>query len=157
MSATDAKRRMRKRGRKSEHSYLGIPHYIVRSGEFGRLDAWSVKLLIELAGNYNGKNNGDLSAAFKVLRARGWRSPGTLNATIKRLLAARWIIHTRKGGRNLCALYAITWWPIDYCEGKWQEIAAETTARYSWKTETVVGIRTNLVGSRTNDDPECAP
>lgn len=155
--ASEAKRRFQKRSRKSEHSYLGIPHYIVRSPEFGALEPWSVKLLIELAGNYNGKNNGDLSAAFSVLKSRGWRSPGTLNGALKRLLAAGWITYTRHGGRNRCALYAVTWWPIDHCEGKFLEVRGETVARHSWKIDSVVGSRTNVVGSRTNGPLEDAP
>lgn len=149
--ANEAKQRYRKRGRGSEHSYLGIPHYILRSPEFGRLEPWALKLLIELSGNYNGKNNGDLSAAFSVLKARGWRSAGTLNSAVKRLLSGGWLTYTRHGGRNRCALFAVTWWPIDYCEGKHLEVRAETVARHSWKTESVVGTRTNVVSRRTND------
>lgn len=149
--ANDAKRRRRQKGRGGDHSYLGIPHYIVRSPEFGALEPWSLKLLIELAGNYNGKNNGDLSAAYSVLKARGWRSAGTLNAAIKRLVQGGWITYTRYGGRNRCALFALTWWPIDYCEGKWLEVRAETVPRHSWKTDSVVGRRTNVVGRRTNE------
>jgi len=152
--ANDDKRRRRQKGRRAEHSFLGIPHYIVRSPEFGQLEPWPLKLLIELAGNYNGKNNGDLSAAYSVLSARGWNSAGTLNAAIKSLVKHGWITYTRHGGRNRCALFAVTWWPIDYCEGKWLEVRAETTARHSWKTDSVVGRRTNVVGRRTNEGAE---
>jgi hypothetical protein len=155
--ATDTTRRRRQKGRAGDHSYLGIPHYILRSPEFGALEPWSLKLLIELAGNYNGKNNGDLSAAYSVLRVRGWRSAGTLNNAIKSLVAGRWIVYARHGGRNRCALFALTWWPIDCCEGKWLELRAETVARHSWKTDSVVSSRTNVVSRRTNDDLEDAP
>lgn len=147
----DEKRRRRQKGRRSDHSYLGIPHYILRSPEFGRLGPWAVKLLIELASNYNGKNNGDLSAAFSVLSKRGWNSPGTLHAALRALQADGWIVCTRHGGRNRCSLYAVTWWPIDPCEGKWLEVAPETVPSHRWrKTETLVGSRSNVVGSRIN-------
>lgn len=152
----DDKRRRRQRGRRSDHTYLGIPHYILRSPEFGRLGPWPLKLLIELAGNYNGKNNGDLSAAFSVLSGRGWNSPGTLNAAILALLEAGWIIRTRTGGRNRCALYAVTWWPVDPCEGKWLEVRPETTARHAWKTESLVGRRSYVVGRCSSEDAEGA-
>jgi hypothetical protein len=154
--ANDAKRRTRFKGRGGEHSYLGIPHYILRSQEFGRLRGWQIKLLIELGASYNGRNNGDLSAAFKQLRARGWKSAGTLNATIKELVQAGWIVYSRHGGRNRCALFAITWWPVDECEGKGLEIKPEAIARHTWKTESVVGIRTNVVAERTNRPEEMA-
>lgn len=151
------KQRRRLRGRRGEHSFLGIPHYIVRSPEFGALGPWPVKLLIELAGNYNGKNNGNLSAAFSVLGARGWNSPGTLNSAINSLLSAGWLIRTRTGGRNRCALYAVTWWPVDDCPGKWLEVKAETVASHRWrKTETLVGTCTNVVGTCSSEGAEDA-
>lgn len=154
--ANETRRRARMKGRGGDHSYLGIPHYILRSEAFGRLTGWGAKLLIELAASYNGKNNGDLSAAFSVLEGRGWNSPGTLNKALKELLAAGWIIYARHGGRNRCALYAVTWWPVDECEGKWLEIRPETTPRHSWKTESVVAIRSNVVAIRSNDRNESA-
>jgi hypothetical protein len=152
--ANDSRRRRRQQGRRTDHSYLGIPHYIVRSPEFGALEPWPLKLLLELAGNYNGKNNGDLSAAYSTLAKRGWRSPGTLSDALRRLLALGWIIRTRHGGRNRCALYAVSWWPIDACEGKWLEVRAESVPRHSWKSISVVGTCSNVVASRINDDAE---
>lgn len=149
--ANDEKRRRRQQGRRTEHSYLGIPHYIVRSPEFGALGPWALKLLIELAGNYNGKNNGNLSAAYSVLKGRGWNSPGTLSAAIAALAKSGWIVCTRQGGRNRCGLYAVTWWAIDSCEGKWLEIGPETVARHAWKSTSVVGTCSNVVGTCSND------
>lgn len=149
--ASNAKKRHRQKGR-GQYSYLGIPHYILRSPEFGRLRPAAVKLLIELAAKYNGINNGDLSAVFKELRSRGWKSPGTLNAALRELTAADWLVCTRHGGKNRCSLYAVTWWPIDECNGK-LEMKAESVASHAWqKTKSVVAIRTNLVAIRTNDD-----
>ncbi len=151
--ATTGKKRERFKGR-GQHSYLGIPHYILRSPEFGSLRPAAVKLLIELAAKYNGSNNGDLSAVFKELRDRGWKSPGTLNQALKELLAADWFVCSRHGGKNRCSLYGITWWPIDHCDGK-LEIKAEKVASHAWqKTKSVVGIRTNVVAIRTNGDQQ---
>lgn len=145
----------RQKGRRSDHSYLGIPHYILRSPEFGAIGPWPLKLLIELSANYNGKNNGDLSAAFSILERRGWNSPGTLNAAIKSLLSNGWLIRTRTGGRNRCALYAVSWWPVDDCEGKWLEVKAETKPSHHWqKTESLVGSRINVVGTCSSEGSE---
>ncbi|BCT93525.1 hypothetical protein LYSHEL_25490 [Lysobacter helvus] len=156
--ANDTTRRFRKRGRASEHSYLGIPHYILRSQEFGGLDPWALKLLIELAAHYTGKNNGDLSAAFSVLRHRGWRSPGTLNKAIKRLLSERWLLSTRTGGRNRCALYALTWWPVDACKGKWLEVVPEHKASHAWrKTLSVVEIGPEVVTTCSSSAKDVSP
>lgn len=142
--------RRRKATGRSAATYLGIPHYVTRSDEFGQLDGWELKLLVELAAKYNGFNNGDLSCAFSQLKLRGWRSNGTLWKALRGLLARRWIIQTKTGGRNRCALYAVTWWPIDPCEGKWLEVGATQTASNAWqKTKSVAAIRTNVAAIRT--------
>lgn len=154
--ANDAKRRRRQHGRRTDHTYLGIPHYILHSQEFGSLDPWALKLLIELASNYNGKNNGNLSSAYSTLSKRGWNSPGTLSVAIGRLLEAGWIVRTRQGGRNRCALYAVTWWAIDACEGKWLEVREESAPRHTWKTQSVVGTCINVVGTCSSGESEKA-
>lgn len=156
--AKQDKRRARQKGRGGDHSYLGIPHYILRSSEFGQLRPWALKLLIELAANYIGKNNGDLSAAYSVLEARGWNSPGTLNRAIKQLLKDGWIVTTRCGGRNRCALFALTWWPIDPCEGKWLEIKGELVASHKWrKTVSVVQNDAEVVRTCSSPAPGGTP
>ena len=130
--ANENTRRRKAHGRGAA-TYLGIPHCVFRSDEFGRLDGWALKLLIELAGKYTGFNNGDLSCAFSQLEARGWNSSGTLSKALRRLLSDRWIVRTRHGGRNRCALYAVTWWQTDPCEGKQLEVSAEKSPSNLWQ------------------------
>ncbi len=143
MANTD-KKRLRQKGR-SGATYVGIPHYVYRSAEFGQLDGWGLKLLIEVAGKYHGFNNGDLSCTWSQLSKRGWRSNGTFRKALRQLLDAEWLICTRHGGRNRCALYAVSWWPIDACEGKWLEIGPEVTASNRWqKTKSLGAMRTNV-------------
>ena len=66
-----------------------------------------------------------------LLKERGFRSKETLSRAINELLEARLIMRTRvgyfqnPGGR--CALYALTWQPIDECGGK-LEVAATSKA-----------------------------
>lgn len=140
------KRHRRQKGRKSSGSFLLIPHHILNSNEFGMLSPAAVKLLIELAKNYKGNNNGDLSAVYSCLKTRGWKSPGTLSKSIKELKQKGWIILTRQGGKNRCSLYAVSWWPIDECKGK-IDYAAEVVASNLWKTQTVVASSSNLVAN----------
>lgn len=130
--ANEATRRRKATGR-SAATYLGIPHYVFRSQEFGQLSGWELKLLVELAGKYTGYNNGDLSCAFSDLSQRGWGSTGTLWKALRGLLSAGWITRTRHGGRNRCALYAVTWLAIDPCEGKQLEVAAEKSPSNLWQ------------------------
>ena len=79
-------------------------------------------MLIDLAYQYDGKNNGNLTAAFTILQKRGWVRNATISAAIKELLGARLIIRTREGKfqnpHSRCALYAISWRQIDECRGK---------------------------------------
>lgn len=135
--------------------FVGIPDYVFRSPEFGLLSGWDLKLLVELAGGYNGFNNGNLSCAYRQLKERGWRSNSTLQASRQRLLANGWIVTTRHGGRRRCALYAITWAAIDACEGKGLEIGPEKTPRNWWQeSKRVVAMRPNVVAMRTHQPAE---
>ena len=130
--ANESTRRRKVTGR-SAATYLGIPHYVFRSKEFGDLSGWQLKLLVEVAGKYTGFNNGDLSCAYSQLKLRGWRSTGTLWEALRGLLEAGWLATTRTGSRNRCALYAVTWWPIDECEGKFTEVAATKSPSNLWQ------------------------
>lgn len=75
-------------------------------------------LLFELLGQYNRRNNGDLTTAWSVLKDRGWKSRDTLFKAAQELLSTGWIVKTRQGGRNRCNLYALTFFDIDDCGGK---------------------------------------
>ncbi|MEH6420971.1 hypothetical protein [Pseudomonas sp. CGJS7] len=146
------RRRGRQKGRKSEGSFLAIPHVVLRSAEFGRLNGWCVKLLVEMASAHRGNNNGDLSAAYSVLKGRGWNSSGTLAQSLRDLVDRGWLVVTRHGGRHKCALYAITWWAIAECPGKGLEVGPETAPRNSWrKTESVLAMRCNVLAMRCNE------
>jgi hypothetical protein len=79
-----------------------------------RLLALCVKLLFDLLTQYRGQNNGDLTAAWKVMKPRGWRSEMTLHKAKKELLNAGLIVETRMGARpNKCSLYALTCFDLD--------------------------------------------
>jgi hypothetical protein len=90
--------------------FVGIPKSAYESPAFLALSPYAIKLLIDVAIQYNGHNNGDLSAAWKMMSKRGWRSETTLNKAKQELLKAQFLIEMRKGRRpNLCTLFALTW------------------------------------------------
>jgi hypothetical protein len=70
-------------------------------------------LLVDLSQQFTGSNNGDLSAAPKILQPFGWRSRGTVDDALVELVALGFLVQTRQGGRNRCSLYAVTWRGID--------------------------------------------
>ena len=119
------------KGRAEKGTFTLIPHAVMDNRDYVYLSYKSVKLLLDLAYQYRGKNNGDLTAAFSILRQRGWKREATIGAAIKELIAADLIIRTREGyfqnPKSRCALYALTWQPIDDCKGKDLEISPTTS------------------------------
>lgn len=115
-------RKSNPRGRATNGRFAGIPHSVMESESYYLSSGNALKLLLELAKQYNGINNGDLSAAFSVLKSRGWRSKKTLARCLTELIDRELIVRTREGwfsnpgGR--CALYALAWDPIHECPGK---------------------------------------
>ncbi|MCL1483659.1 MULTISPECIES: hypothetical protein [unclassified Marinobacter] len=110
--------RARATGKAGNGRFLAIPHSVLNSDAYRGLKGWGVRLLVDIAGQYNGKNNGDLCAAMTVMEPRGWKSNSSLGTALSALLAAGLIEQTRQGGRNRCSLYAVTWHSIDDCGGK---------------------------------------
>ena len=108
---------------KPSGQYIAIPHTVMRSADYRNLKGTSVKLLNALAFQYNGRNNGDLTAAWSVMHEQhGFRSKATLTHAIQELLSARLITRTREGyfqnPGGQCALYALNWYAIHECPGK---------------------------------------
>lgn len=101
-----------------------LPLAVLASAKFCNLTYAAKTILCYIALQYNGYNNGDLSACLTLLRQYGFRSQDTITNSIKSLIAAELIERTRVGGKNfktgcnLPALYAITWQPINECNGK---------------------------------------
>ena len=105
-------------GRKPSHTFVMLQHRIIDSANFHALSGKAVKLLLDIARQYNGNNNGDLQAAWTLMSKCGWRSKETLHNAIKELLHFGMIEKTRQGSLNQCSLYALSWCAIDECKGK---------------------------------------
>lgn len=101
---------------------MALPHAVMESEEFKKLSGSETKVLLMLAKQYKGKNNGDLSATFTQAKEYGIKSQETLSKALKRLLEVELIQKTREGlflnPGGQCALYAVTWQAIDDCCGK---------------------------------------
>jgi len=87
---------------------------------------------MDLCANFNGRNNGDFSAAWTLMTKRGWRSRDQLFKAQTELIESGFIVKTRQGGRNLCNLFAITFWAIDECMGK-LDVPATAAPPGDWK------------------------
>lgn len=70
--------RLKTKGRRESGTFMAIPHAVTDSSNWRQCSGTAIKMLCELARQYNGYNNGDLGAAFSMLRPRGWSSPETI-------------------------------------------------------------------------------
>jgi len=94
----------------------------MESDDYRNLPPNAIRLLNALIYQYRGKNNGDLTAAFSVMKRWGFKSKETLANAVQALLDADLIRKTREGmfmnPGGKCNLYALTWHNIDECQGK---------------------------------------
>ena len=125
-------KRQRVTGRRESYTFIALPKVIVNSPEYACLSAYAVKLFFDLFAQFNGRNNGDLCAAWTLMRGCGWRSKATLHRALKELRDNDWIIVARQGGRNKATLYALTHLPVNECGGK-LDISETVLPLRSWK------------------------
>lgn len=94
--------------------YVAVPKLILRSSEYQQLHHRSKALLMDLAAQYTGSNNGRLCPSFTVMDRIGWNK-GTLNEAKKGLLDCSFYVVTRKGHAPRTAEWiGLTWWKLDY-------------------------------------------
>jgi len=152
----------KKKGRsESKGAYFGIPKTVMNHSNFYRLSGNATKLLLWLGKQFNGFNNGDLSATWSQVQNYGFRSKSTLAESRAELLHYRMVIIARHGGTNKPTLYALSWIPIHECNGKldidvtktpcggWKEIQPEYQSRSkrsrASKLKTAVAMRSKAV------------
>jgi hypothetical protein len=139
---TSERKRAKQTGRGRTPPFLLLRHDITSSPEWAALSPKAVKLLIEIASQFRGYNNGDLSAPWSKMKLRGFRSPQTLHNAKQELIAAGFIVVTKQGGMHGCTLFAVTWLSIDECKGK-LDCAPEKVASNAWrKTRAQYELRT---------------
>lgn len=119
-------------GRAESGGYFKQPHAVMQSPNYLALSAHARMLLGDIGLQFRGSNNGDLSAAWKLMQPRGWRSRDTLGRALAELLHFGMIEKTRQGGLNHCSLFALTWQPIDTCGNK-LDVPATRVASGLWK------------------------
>ena len=130
--STQTQKFFRNNGRYPYKFFVMFPLDVLNHETFRTLSPRATKLLIDIAAQYRGNNNGDLSATLSLMRERGWNSSDQLDKAKKELVGKDVIRVARQGGLNKCNLYALTWFPIDECKGK-LDIVSTTTAPGNWK------------------------
>jgi hypothetical protein len=113
------------KGRRDEGRYCAIPLNVMDSESFRTLSGNATKMLFFIYRQFNGRNNGDLSAPFSKAASINIGSQSTWYKAIKELIAANLIMVTRESMKKhqgnphgLCTLFAVTWKKIDECNSK---------------------------------------
>lgn len=98
--------------------FVAVPYAVLNSQAFINLSGSATKLLMDVAAQLRGDNNGHLYCAWTVMSKRGWRSETTLTRAKQELLKSQLLFETRKGARpNKAGWYAVTWLSLDKIDG----------------------------------------
>lgn len=114
-----------KKDRRDPGRFILIPIAVMESPAYRALGFSARALLLDIASQYKGDNNGKLLCGWKFMaEERGWRSNRTLIDAKRELLASGvLVIETRMGAfPSTSAWYGCTWWPLDWCEGMEVEV-----------------------------------
>lgn len=98
--------------------FLALPYSVLESRAYLQLSHTAKSLLIAIARQYAGDNNGRLLTSVKCLSQWGWKSADVITRAKRELLAAGLIHETVKGRRpNRASWYAVTWYVLDRIPG----------------------------------------
>lgn len=108
----------RKEGARDPGGFVAIPWTVLDSPAYLALSHPARSLLIEIARQYHGDDNGRLVASMAYLKPRGWSSNDTVSRAKRELLDAGLIFETVKGRRpNRASWYALTWHHLNKLDG----------------------------------------
>ena len=121
MSSQTTKRNKALKVRSNERDgtrFLALPDCVLDSPAWLALSHPARSLLIDVARQIVGDNNGQLLASMAHLAKRGWTSADTVTRAKKELLAAGFLFETVKGQRpNKASWFAVTWRRLDRHHG----------------------------------------
>lgn len=106
-----------KKDRRDAGRFILLPVAVVECHAYCSLGFSARALLLDIASQYKGDNNGRLLAGWKFMQEeRGWRSNRTLIDAKRELLASgNLVVETRAGGfPSTSSWHACCWWPLDW-------------------------------------------
>lgn len=122
-------------GRRESGTFSAIPHAVQDSPNWKKCGGSAIKLLCDLVRQFNGHNNGDLTACRTIMAKRGWSVPETLHFAALELEHYGLISRTKQGGLQIGPnLYALTWLPIHECGGR-HDCSPTRVASGAWRQE----------------------
>lgn len=129
-------RRHPKRRTSGKH-FAQIPVEVLVSDACRTLPSYAIRVLVAIAAQYRGNNNGDLALTWTIGQEFGINSKKQLVASLGTLQLRGLIQKTRQGGKKPLGpcLYAITWQPINDLNGK-IDSGPTTAAANTWASWT---------------------
>lgn len=98
--------------------FVALPHAVMNSAAYLGLSANARSLLLEVALQFGGADNGRMLLSRAHLAKRGWKSSDMIDKGKRELLDAELIFETVKGQRpNKASWYAVTWRRLDKIKG----------------------------------------
>ncbi len=110
-------RNRRQKQKRKEQAFFSIPTSLLNAPHFRNLSPRAVKLFFHMAGQYNGYNNGRLTAVYsELLNDWGFKTPKHIRPAKDELVAAGLIKQTAIANRRTQEpdRYAITFKPDDW-------------------------------------------
>ncbi|MDO9313351.1 MAG: hypothetical protein Q7T97_02250 [Burkholderiaceae bacterium] len=106
------------RDKRDGRQFVLLPHVVLESPGYRLATHPARSLLIDIAMQYTGHNNGKLVACAKYLKVKGWNSNATIVRARHDLIDCGLLIETRKGARpNKAAWFALSWLDLDQGQG----------------------------------------
>ena len=111
---------------------LIMPHVVLNSAAYLSLSSRAIKLLYDLAMQYNTYNNGALLASWRYMsEKRGWTSADQLAKAKAELIEKSLLVQTVQGLLpNKASWYGLTWLSLDNIKGL--EVTANNWPRGSY-------------------------
>lgn len=98
--------------------FVPIPWMVLDSPAYLQLSHPAKSLLLEIARQFHGDDNGRMIVTLAYLKPRGWTSYDTIQRAKQELLDAGLIFETVKGHRpHKASWYALTWLSLDKLDG----------------------------------------
>ncbi len=107
-------RKQRRDSSREAGAFVALPVFVLESPAYLAIDHPARSLLVEIALQCKGDNNGRLLLSKAHLSKRGWKSADVIQRAKNQLLEAQLIFETVKGCRpNRASWYAVTWRTLD--------------------------------------------
>ena len=117
-------------------TFLALPHVVLESAAYRSVNTFARALLIDIAMQLKGSNNGRLLCSTAHMKPLGWTSQGTLQKAKNDLLLAGLLYETVKGQRpHKASWYAVTGSPLERLPG-YDHGALECFVRGSYRSQT---------------------